>query len=64
MKIAYLFIADFGPACHPRLSGDLFFSSRESFNRLYVGKFGPYDQLVEVRVPDDFDDWDFIPDNY
>lgn len=64
MKKAYLWIADFGTTCpkHQRIKADLFFSSSEKFYDL-LGS-GSAKQLVEVEVPDDFDEWDYIPDSY
>lgn len=63
MKKAYAWVAIWPEGCNPRVSVDLFFSSKEEFNeRLNCSPDG--EQLIEVQVPDDFDDWDYIPDNY
>ena len=43
---------------------NLFFSSREAFEKLYDGDDAEHELLIGVRVPEDFDDWDYIPDNY
>lgn len=63
-KKAYLLVCDLGPKCFRRLSADLFFSSKEKFRELWKQEMRGFDQLVEVSVPDDFDDWDYIPENY
>jgi hypothetical protein len=66
MKIAHLWIVDwsFAKKGHRQVSADLFFSSPEKFRELYTASDADVQQLVQVQVPDDFDDWDYIPDNY
>jgi hypothetical protein len=66
MKSAWLWVADFGETVKPgmRICADLFFSSKEKFRELYTCSDAWEQQLVLVSVPDDFDWWDFIPDNY
>lgn len=65
-KDAYLWIADFGKNVRPdrRICADLFFSSPEKFAELVFLRYPEDEQLVKVKVPADFDWWDFIPDNY
>lgn len=71
MKTAYLWIVDWGmvqpqyyPKPYRKVTADLFFSSVEKFNELWPWKDSEPQQLVAVQVPDDFDNWDYIPDNY
>lgn len=47
---------------YPGVVGDLFFSSPEKFKELLGRDDG--ETLVEVTVPKDFDDWDYIPIDY
>jgi len=50
---------------YPRVHGELLFTSREKFNSLLTNSNPDKEQLVEVEVPEDYDDpIDFIPDNY
>ena len=65
MKTAYLWIVAWQKPNEPsqRISADLFFSSKDKFISL-LGKQAFTEQLVPVKVPDTFDNWDFIPDNY
>lgn len=70
MKTAYLWIVDWGliqpehyPAPYRNVTADLFFSSREKFIELCPCD-AEMEQLVAVQVPDDFEYWDFVPDNY
>ena len=57
-------------ACHPYTIGfpgvnaDLFFSSPENFHQLLGRKLSQYETLLKVQVPADFEDWDYIPENY
>ena len=44
--------------------GDLFFSSPEKFKELLGRPMDEYDTLVRVRVPADFDNWDYFPSDY
>jgi hypothetical protein len=46
----------------PRVTVDLFFSSREVFENLVHN--GLKETLVPVVVDDSFDDLDFVPENY
>jgi hypothetical protein len=66
MKTAHLWIVDwsFVRKGQGQVSADLFFSSPEKFRELYTASDAAEQQLVPVQVPDDFDDWDYIPDNY
>jgi hypothetical protein len=71
MKTAHVWIVDWGllqsqhyPKPFRQVTADLFFSSPEKFKELYTGSDVDQQQLVAVQVPDDFDRWDFIPDNY
>ncbi len=52
-----------------RVSADLVFSSREQFLKeigydcseyLESGEW----QLIQIKVPDEFEDWNYIPENY
>ena len=52
---------------YPRAIVDLFFSSKEKFKEEEAeGTLIDYKkaQLVPIKVPDDFNDLDCIPDNY
>ena len=64
-KKAYLWVW-FWPD-HVRHGGhcnaDLVFSSRAKFLEV-VGHPYENDQLVEIQVPEWFDNWDYVPDNY
>jgi hypothetical protein len=48
----------------PKVTIDLFFSSREKFNELVYLKHPEQEILVPCVVDDSFDELDFIPDNY
>lgn len=60
-KIVYGW-AVYVPQWNRPLAIDLFFSSRERFYELWNGT--GVEQLVEITVPEGFDDLDYIPDNY
>lgn len=67
-KTAYLWIVDAGVSHHRgypyhEVHSDLFFSSHLAFETV-SGMRAEDEQLVPVQVPQDFDRWDFIPDNY
>jgi len=68
-KKAYLWVVDQHMFLHnsstPQFTADLFFSSKKKFKEVcpFV-TLTKLNQLVEVRVPKDFEDWDFCPDNY
>jgi hypothetical protein len=50
----------------PGINGDLFFSSPAKFRELWgrdLDQDGS-EVLVKVDVPADFDDWDYVPENY
>ena len=64
MKKALLWVVDWQMNSTPRVSADLFFSSKEAFDKAIGYESGDKFQLVEVSVPDSFDYWDFIPENY
>ena len=71
MKIAYGWVVNWGDLTGrpslvkaPRVTVDLFFSSREKFLSLLCTSDKEKEILVPINVPDDFDDWDYIPDNY
>ena len=66
MKTVYGWVVDWGTYRTPRVSIDLFFSSKEKFKELIGDTKVAADnrQLVPIKVPDDFDDLDCIPDNY
>lgn len=70
MKTVYLWIVDFGlvqpehyPAPYRNIDASLFFSSKERFKELLPWE-KKEQQLVAVQVPEDFDDLDYIPENY
>jgi len=44
--------------------GDLFFSSPEKFKELLGRDPDDTDTLAPVWVPPDFDNWDYMPENY
>ena len=64
-KDAFVWVYGVHPYCvgFPGITGDLFFSSHEAFLKCR-GRLDDYEALVKVRVPKDFDDWDYIPDSY
>lgn len=62
MKTAWLWVVNWNTFNGRRAEAVLFFSSREEFLKLLP--WGIDEQLVEVKVHEDFDDWDYIPDNY
>ena len=70
MKIAYGWVVNWGEVNgegivqEPDVTVDLFFSSRDKFLSLLQTRDSEKEILVPVNVPDDFDDWDYIPDNY
>ena len=71
MKTVYLWIVDFGliqPEHYAKpyrnIDASLFFSSVEKFKELYLNTDKDQQQLVAVQVLDDFDNLDFIPENY
>ena len=71
MKIAYGWFVNWGDLTGrpslvkaPSVTVDLFFSSREKFLSLLDTSDKEKEILVPVNVPDDFDNWDYIPDNY
>lgn len=50
---------------YPGISGgELFFSSPEKFKQLLGREMDEFEALVKVPVPPDFDNWDFIPNDY
>lgn len=57
-------------ACHPYTIGfpgcgaDLYFSSKEKFLKLLGRPLGDFEALIKVWVPKDFEDWDYIPNEY
>ena len=62
MKTVYGWVAEWQDPRGLRLSVDLFFSSVEKFNEVSHGMKDQ--QLVKIQVPDEFNQLDFIPDNY
>jgi len=66
VKKAYVWVVIWPECCTVPVSCDLFFSSRARFLELvHLNEETAHEeQLVEIKVPDDFDDWDYIPDNY
>jgi len=65
-KVAYMWVYAQHPWCigYPGVVGDLFFSSPEKFRECLERDPDEGDYLVKVTVPKDFDDWDYIPENY
>jgi hypothetical protein len=69
-KPAYLWVFARHPYTihYPGVQGDLFFSSPEKFRELLGRDLQPAavdeEVLVKVTVPLDFDNWDYIPENY
>lgn len=61
-KWAYLWVVDWNHTNPPTASADLFFSSKEKFYELLP--WYKNEQLIKVHVPKDFNDWDYVPDNY
>ena len=65
-KEAYMWVH----ACHPYTVGfpgcnaELFFSSKENFLKLLERPMDEFEALVKVWVPKDFDNWDYIPNDY
>lgn len=71
-KIVFGWVVNWGEVTNspnpkePNVTCDLFFSSREKFESL-VGLNEEYARkqiLVPIKVPDNFNDIDYIPDNY
>lgn len=48
----------------PNVTIDLFFSSKQEFASRFGGRNPESEILVPVWVGDDFNDLDYIPDNY
>lgn len=48
----------------PNVTVDLFFSSREKFEELLGWSNMDKEILVPVEVPEEFEDLDYIPENY
>ena len=69
-KDAYIWAFGIHPVCigFPGIEGDLYFSSIEKFDEVIglkrIEESDGYETLVKVKVPKDFDDWDYCPDNY
>lgn len=49
---------------YPGVQADLFFSSPEKARECWERDFGEGEVLVPVKVPADFDDWDYVPREY
>jgi len=65
-KPAFMWAYAIHPYCigYPGVCADLFFSSPEKFRECLERDPEPGDMLVPVTVPADFDDWDYIPNDY
>jgi hypothetical protein len=69
-KLAYGWVVNWGDVGirhllkEPNVTVDLFFSSLEKFYELYGCNDAKAQILVPVHVPLDFNNWDYIPDNY
>ena len=66
-KRAFVWVHAIHPYCvgYPGVTAELFFSSREKFNEAFGFADHPErETLVEVTVPKDFEDWDYIPRDY
>ena len=63
MKKAYLWVVVWKINGVPSVSADLFFSSKEKFHEL-INYDAKDEQLLEIKVPEEFNNWDFIPENY
>jgi hypothetical protein len=65
-KEAYVWVH----ACHPYTIGypgvnaDLYFSSREKFLEALQRPVNEFEALIKCWVAKDFDDWDYIPNDY
>lgn len=71
MKDAYLWVVNWGKTSYSpttsAVSADLFFSSKEVFQKLLGWRDKERmdkEQLVLIQVPDDFEDLDYIPNDY
>ncbi len=64
MKTVYGWVVDWGEGApvHKRLEINLFFSSKEAFDKCY--KYTHNYQLIPIEVAEDFNHLDFIPDTY
>lgn len=64
-KPAWIWVHAIHPYCvgYPGVVAELFFSSPEKFREL-LGRDDAEETLVPVTVPKDFDNWDYIPENY
>jgi hypothetical protein len=47
-----------------RICHELYFSSKEKFEELWGRPIDDREALIKVWVPEDFDDWDYIPNDY
>lgn len=67
-KIAYAWVVNWADVGYeikePRVTVDYFFSSREKFEEVVGKTVASHETLVPIRVPLDFDDWDYCSDNY
>jgi hypothetical protein len=69
-KPAWVWVYAIHPYCihYPGVTWDLFFSSPEKFREILGRDLKPSavdeEILVKVTVPEAFDDWDYIPENY
>ena len=65
-KRAFMWVHAIHPYCigYPGVVAELFFSSEDAFRKCLGREPDPDDRLVPVTVPIDFDNWDFIPNDY
>ncbi|MFA5142516.1 MAG: hypothetical protein WC471_06125 [Candidatus Woesearchaeota archaeon] len=66
MKTVYGWVVYWPKPVFPSVSIDLFFTSKESFEKVcsQTSVIAHKEVLVPIPVPDDFNDLDYIPDNY
>lgn len=65
-KTAWMYAYSISPYCigFPGIQADLFFSSPTTFAALWGRPLGQREWLLEVQVPENFTDWDYVPNDY
>lgn len=63
-KIIYGWVVDWGDKKGSRITIDLFFSSPRVLTDCCSWMDWKNEQFVKVEVPSEFDDLDYVPDNY
>lgn len=65
-KPAWMFVHEAiqGTIGYPGIVAELFFSSPEAFAKEWQRPLTKGEWLLEVTVPEEFTDWDFVPRDY